>query len=199
VSGRVSKVLCVLVGATSLVWLAACVNAERPAPPGAGSSVSYGPASPSVAVREQHDQSDVAFLQEAIALRDEATTLGRLVDSTSSRAPVRMMGRDIATAEQPNDETARDLLRRWQQPVTPATLSPDPVPPSMIRDLAAASGTDFDRKWADAVHLMLTDSKRVIATEEVAGVHPSAKAMAVQWSTQVRTQEKKLSDLRSGL
>lgn len=198
-SGRVSRVLCVLVGVTSLGWLAACVNAERPAPPGAGSSVSYGPASPSVAVREQHNQSDVGFLHEAIALRDEATTLGHLANTKSSLGPVRMLGRDIATAEQPDDKTARDLLRRWHQPVTPATPPPDPVPASQIRQLSAASGRDFDRKWAEAVQLMLADSRRVTATEEVAGQYPSVKAMAVQWSSQVRTQEKMVSDLRSGL
>jgi hypothetical protein len=92
-----------------------------------------------------------------------------------------------------------DLLRRWHQPLAPATPPPDPVPASQLRQLSAASGRDFDRKWAEAVQLMLADSRRVTATEEVAGRYPSAKAMAVQWSTQVRTQEKMVSDLRSGL
>lgn len=198
-AGRVSKVLCAIAGVTSLACLTACVDAEQSAQAAAGTTtVSYGAASPTAA-SSPHNQSDVRFLEQAVSLREQATALAKAATTRTSRDSVRALARQLATAEAPSVTDAQDLLRRWRQPAPPATPSPDPVPESRMRQLAAATGGDFDRKWAAQVDQLLTADERVAGDELATGAYPPAKAMAVQWSTEVRDEQKKLAGLRSAL
>jgi uncharacterized protein (DUF305 family) len=196
---RIGTVVCVVACLTSLAWLAACVNAEQPAPPGAGATTSYGSAVPGQAMSDRHDQNDVSFLEQAVPLRQQAVTLAAMAGAHGSQQTLRSLANQIASDLQPSVIAALDWLRQWSQP-TPTgspTPSPNPVPQTQLRQLATTRGAGFDRQWAGAMSLTLTDSVRVVSAEDVYGEYPPVKAMALQWSTELQDEQQKLSALTS--
>lgn len=188
----------VLLATASVTVAAACVNAEQPAPPAAGPTVSYGNAAPT-ATDQRHNRSDVLFLDQAIQLRRQTSTLVHLAATNSPDESVRALATEIDGTEQPSITDAQEWLRQWHQPTPSGPPSPDPVPDTRIRQLSVTHGAEFDRQWAEDIGLVLTDSSRVTSTERVEGEYPPAKAMALQWATEIQDEQHKLADLRSSL
>jgi uncharacterized protein (DUF305 family) len=196
----------VLLSATVL-GLAGCVNAEQAAPAGAGNSQSFGPAatttsvapvsSPAAVAGAQHNAADVTFLDQSVQLRQQALTIAGLAAKGSSNAQVQSLATDIADATGPSVTTMTGWLTQWNQP------SPQSVPGQVPGVLAAAdlqqlqtlTGTPFDMHWLQDVHGNLTAAQQLATTETTKGSNPQAKALAQQWTTQLKAQLAKLSTI----
>ncbi|HKN97876.1 MAG TPA: DUF4142 domain-containing protein [Pseudonocardiaceae bacterium] len=137
----------------------------------------------------------MSFLEQAVPLRRQADTLARLAIARSPDESLRSLAKEIDTAEQPSVTDALDRLRQWGQPAAAATPSPDPVSRDQLRQLASARGAAFDRQWRDDIGRTLTRSLAVAGTEQAAGVSPPVKATALQWYTELSSEQEKLSAL----
>lgn len=133
----------VLLSATVL-GLAGCVNAEKPAPPGAGDSVSYGPpvTSPtnspatttpttpppssgapatgaSVTTAAQtaahHNRTDVTFAERAVLLRQQALTLAGAAETAGINPQLRSLAAQVTTDGGPAVGTLSTWLSDWGQ------------------------------------------------------------------------------------
>jgi uncharacterized protein (DUF305 family) len=197
----------VLLSATVL-GLAGCVNAEKPAPPGAGDSVSFGPpitatssapASPSVSgsvnpsvspgattaaqTADQHNQSDVTFAEQALLLRQQAVSLAAAAGTSSVSSQVTALAAKIdqdpvATA------TLIDWLTGWHQAVpAPGTVQVAGVlSTSQLHQVTSAQGTAFDMQWLQYMKANLASARQAVATEQAHGANAQAKQLAKRWA-----------------
>jgi uncharacterized protein (DUF305 family) len=192
----------VLLSATVL-GLAGCVNAERAAPAGAGNSQSFGPAattssapsSPALDAGTQHNAADVTFLDQSVQLRQQALTIAGLAAKGSSNAQVQSLATDITSASGPSVTTMTGWLTQWNQPAPGAGSVPGLLAATDLQQLQTLTGTPFDMHWLQDVHGNLTAAQQAASTETAKGSNPQAKALAQQWTAQLKAQLAKLSTI----
>jgi uncharacterized protein (DUF305 family) len=196
----------VLLSATVL-GLTGCVNAERAAPAGAGNSQSFGPAatttstapasSPATAAGTQHNAADVTFLDQSVQLRQQALTIAGLAAKGSSNAQVQSLATDIADATGPSVTTMTGWLTQWNQPAPQSVAGqvPGMLAAADLQQLQSLTGTPFDMHWLQDVRGNLTAAQQAAGTETTKGSNPQAKALAQQWTTQLKAQLAKLATI----
>lgn len=187
----------VLLSATVL-GLSGCVNAEHSA--AQNPVVSYG-AAPSTAptqADDQHNQADVAFVGQAVALHQQVVSIAYLATAGSSNAAVQALAKKLTADEQPQVDTLSGWLTQWHQQA-PSTTDPAQVPgllaPAQVQQLSGAKGGAFDTQWAQAVKANLTNSAQDAAAELAQGSSPSAQLVAKQWQAMVQAELSALAAL----
>jgi uncharacterized protein (DUF305 family) len=182
----------VLLTATVL-GLAGCVNAEKAAPPGAGSSQSYAAAAPvalPAQAADQHNQADITFLDQAVRLRQQAVSIAGLAAKGSTNAMVRTLATKIAGDTVPPVDTMTGWLTQWSQPA-PASV-PGQVPglltDAQVQQLGSVTGTPFDMQWLQGIHGNLAAAAQAAGTEAAHGSNPQAKQLAQEWATQLKSE-----------
>lgn len=180
------------------VVLTGCANHEEPAPPGAGTSASYGnPVSPS-SPRVAPDQADVTFLDHAIRLRRQGIDIADLARQNGTGSALRALASQVAQLDVPRVDKMALALSNWGQPV-PLAGSGGAVPglltADQIGDLRAMRGTAFDDRWKQDMGENLDGSLRACQTEQLAGADPRTKQLAEQWSGSLQDERTKLSEL----
>jgi uncharacterized protein (DUF305 family) len=213
-----STAAAVLLSATVL-GLAGCVNAEKPAPPGAGDSVSYGPAvtttqsptpSPSVSgsatppsspgtttaaqTADHHNAADVTFAKQALLLRQQAVSLANAAGSASVSSQVKALAGQISR-DPVATGTLTTWLTGWNQTVpTPASQQVKGVlTTSQLHQVTSAQGTSFDMQWLQYMKANLASARQVATAEQAHGANGQAKQLATQWAGLLRTESAKLS------
>jgi uncharacterized protein (DUF305 family) len=196
----------VLLSATVL-GLAGCVNAERAAPAGAGNSQSFGPAatttstapasSPATAAGAQHNAADVTFLDQSVQLRQQALTIAGLAAKGSSNTQLQSLATDIAGDTGPSVTTMTGWLTQWNQPAPQSAAGqvPGMLAAADLQQLQSLTGTPFDMHWLQDVRGNLTAAQQAAGTETAKGSNPQAKALAQQWTTQLKAQLAKLATI----
>jgi uncharacterized protein (DUF305 family) len=195
----------VLLTATVL-GLAGCVNAEQSAPAGAGNSQSFGPAvtttsvapvsSPATVAGAQHNAADVTFLDQSVQLRQQVLTIAGLAATGSSNTQVQSLATDIASATGPSVTTMTGWLTQWNQPAPQSVAGqPGVLAATDLQQLQASTGTLFDMHWLQDVRGNLTAAQQLASTETSKGSNPQAKALAQQWTTQLKEQLAKLATI----
>jgi uncharacterized protein (DUF305 family) len=189
----------VLLTATVL-GLAGCVNAEQSAPAGAGNSQSFGPAattasvapvsSPATVAGAQHNAADVTFLDQSVQLRQQVLTIAGLAAKGSSNTQVQSLATDIASDTGPSVTTMTGWLTQWSQPAPQSVAGqvPGVLAATDLQQLQSLTGTLFDMHWLQDVRGNLTAAQQLASTEASKGSNPQAKALAQQWTTQLKAQ-----------
>jgi uncharacterized protein (DUF305 family) len=207
----------VLVSA-AVLGLAGCVNAEKPAPPGAGDSVSYDPG-PSAPVTTSttppsgsssatppsgqaatanntasgHNQADVTFARQAVLLRQQAVTMANLA-ANSTNAQVRALGERISKDTE-STTTLTGWLGQWGQSAPSASDNvPGTLSAGKLQQLSSAKGTSFDMQWLQYMRANLTATRQAAQTEQAQAKDAQAKQLATQW---VPTLKSELSALNA--
>ena len=191
----------VLFSATVL-GLAACVNAEQSAPPGAGSSVSYGnpPSGPPTQVDNQHNQADVTFLNQVVLLRQQTVQLAYLGVQRSTNDKVKSLATKITQGQQPPVDTLIAWLRQWGQSA-PSSSSPSAsqVPgflsQSQLQQLSSAQGATFDHQWAQNLTGIDQALLKAAQTEQAQGLNGQVKQVAQQLAGNVQSELSQLGSL----
>lgn len=174
--------------------LAGCGNSEQAAPPGAGSSVSYGipPTTAPATAGGQHSPADVAFLSQVVPLRQQVLQIAGLAQTASTNQKVKDLAQRILDdPSQPHVDTLNGYLTQWGQP-TPttaaATASATPSVPGLLSEaqleqLSTVKGADFDTQWGKAIQQNLTATQQAVAAITTAGTSQQVKQVAQQWGT----------------
>lgn len=208
-----STAAAVLLSATVL-GLAGCVNAEQPAPPGAGDSVSYGPpitsapattspsasptTSPSATTAAQtadhHNAADVTFAKQALLLRQQAVSLADAAGTASVSDQVKALAGQISK-DPVAPRTLTNWLTGWNQAIpTPGSEQVAGVlSTSQLHQATAAQGTAFDMHWLQYMKANLASARQVAAAEQAHGANAQAKQLAKQWAGLLRTEAAKLA------
>jgi uncharacterized protein (DUF305 family) len=209
-------VAAVLLSATAL-GLAGCVNAEKPAAPGAGESASYGPppssmppsttsaASPSSSASQgsptqtadKHNQADVTFAEQVVLLRQQALTMATVAGASSTNAQVKALSTQIRNDTVPATSTLTTLLSQWGQNVPAADSAnlPGVLTDAQMSQLTAAKGTAFDMHWLQYMRANLQAAGNAIAAEQSGGSSAEVKQVAQQWSSTARSELAKVNSI----
>lgn len=191
----------------AVLGLAGCVNAEQAAPAGAGESQSYGaaptssaaapsgsPSSASIAPGD-HNAADVAFVDQAVQLRQQAVALSDKASSVSTSAQVRQLAAQISGDPIPLVDTLNGWLQQWGQPA--ASSVPGQVPglltDSQVKQIESATGTPFDMQWLQGIKGNLTAAQAAATAEVSKGSNSAAKQAAQEWIAEIKGELTKLS------
>lgn len=176
----------VLLSATAL-GLSGCVNAEQPAPAGAGDSVSYGPppSTAPVAADTQHNQADVTFVTQAVLLHQQVVSMAYLAGTGSTDPKLKALATEITSDQTPQVNTLIGWLTQWHQTIPT-------VDNSQTSQLQALKGASFNTEWTNDVRANLGNSQQAVSAELAQGSSAEAKQVAQQWSAIVRTELTKL-------
>jgi uncharacterized protein (DUF305 family) len=185
----------VLLTATVL-GLAGCVNAEQPAPPGAGESVSYGPppsvppqstpagsvsANPSGTPTAAHNQADVTFAQQVELLRQQAISMANAAGASSTNTQVKALASQITHDAGPSVGVVQNLLVRWNQ-TAGDQQSPGVLSTTQLQQVTSAKGTAFDMQWLQFMKANLNATQQAVTTETSKGADQQAVQIAKQWA-----------------
>lgn len=211
----------VLLTATVLC-LAGCVNAEQPAPPGAGNSVSFGPpvtsasapptttaatTSPSVTPTTQgttttatqsadrHNAADVTFAQQAVVLRRQALAMAGAAGTSGVSGQVRGLAGQFAQDAGPSVTTLTEWLSDWNHQAPAAADVHGALSTTQLSQLTAARGTSFDMKWLQYMKSNLAAAEQAATTEVADGASAQAKQAAQKWTTALRTESRTLNSI----
>ena len=198
-----------LLSATAL-GLAGCVNAEKPAAPGAGESVSYGPPPSSAPATtttpaatstsgatgsptqtaDKHNQADVTFAEQAVLLRQQALTMATVAGSASTSAQIKSLAGQIVKDTVPDAGALTTALTQWGQNVPSADSAnlPGVLTSTQMAQLTSAKGTAFDMHWLQYMRANLQAAQSASAAEQSAGASAQAKQIAQQWASVAKSE-----------
>lgn len=205
----------------TVLGLAGCVNAEKPAPPGAGNSVSYGPPvtttqsakpsppatgsanpsapqSPTTAAQtaNHHNDADVTFARQALLLRQQAVALAQAAGTSSVSAQVKALAGQIGR-DPVSTGTLANWLTGWKQTVpTPGTEQVDGVlSTSQLHQVTAAQGTAFDMQWLQFMKANLASARAVVSAEQAHGANAQATRLAKRWAGLLASEASKIDTI----
>ncbi|HEY3752844.1 MAG TPA: DUF305 domain-containing protein [Pseudonocardiaceae bacterium] len=205
----------VLLSATVL-GLAGCVNAEKPAAPGAGNGQSFGnppsssqpvssapasappsaPASgqssPPTTTAEHHNQTDVTFTKHAVLLRQQAVALANAAAKSSTDSRVRALAGQISK-DSVSVTTLTTWLSQWGQAAPSSNTGAGVLSASQLRQATSAKGTSFDMQWLQFMKANLAASRQALSTEQAHGSSPQVKQLAKQWAAAAKSESSKLA------
>ncbi len=212
-------VAAVLLSATAL-GLAGCVNAEKPAAPGAGTSVSYDqppttpatttpstagsssatpPAGQTATTASQtaarHNAADATFAKQTVLLRQQALTLANTGKSAGISTQLRALSTQITKDGAPSVSAPTTWLTDWGLAVpSPSTYHTAGVlSTTQLAHVTATQGISFDMQWLQYMKANLAAAKQAATTEAAQGTNQQAKQAAQQWVSILKTESAKLA------
>lgn len=187
--------------------LTGCVNAEQSAPPGAGDSVSYGPAASAPASAGPtsgnagstgtqtgaHNQADVTFAQQTALLRQQALALATAAGSSSTNAQVKALAAQITHDAGPSVGVLSNLLVQWNQQAS--QQGPGALSTTQLQQVTSAQGTSFDMQWLQFMKANLQATQQAVNTEQSHGSDQQAVQLAKQWAPALTTELAKIKSI----
>jgi uncharacterized protein (DUF305 family) len=204
----------VLLSATVL-GLAGCVNAEKPAAPGAGDSQSFGnlpsssqpvssppastPAAPPsgqsstpTTTADHHNKSDVAFTKQAVLLRQQALAMANAAAKSSTDSRVRALAGQISK-DAVSVTTLTTWLSQWGQAAPTSNTGAGVLTTSQLHQVTSAKGTSFDMQWLQFMKANLAAARQAASTEQAHGSAAQVKQLAKAWAAAAKSEASKLA------
>ena len=195
----------------STLLIAGCGGAASPA--GAPAPTSPAPTSASSSsAASAHNEQDVAFARDMIVHHASAITMSRLAADRAASGDVRALARRIEQAQEPEIRTMTGWLRDWGEelPDTTGALagghgtggahgtggghsSAAGMDAADLRELAAARGAAFDRRFLELMTEHHRGAVEMARTEQERGQFAPAQQLA---GDVIRTQSEEMEEMR---
>jgi uncharacterized protein (DUF305 family) len=144
------------------------------------------------------NDADVTFAQNMIPHHRQAVEMGTMAAEKASDPEIKQLAAQIKAAQDPEIATLTGWLSAWGKPTAPATGHEGMSMPGMMSDaemnqLKAASGTDFDRMFAQMMIAHHNGAIQMAKDEQAKGANTAAKGLA---ATIERTQSAEIAQLQ---
>jgi uncharacterized protein (DUF305 family) len=129
------------------------------------------------------NDADVAFAQNMIPHHQQAVQMADLAAGKAGNADLKQLAAQIKAAQDPEIKTMTGWLTAWGKPAMPAGGHGGMSMPGMMSDadmnkLTAATGTGFDRMFAQMMIAHHNGAIQMAKDEQAKGANPEAKALA---------------------
>ncbi|MFJ5833387.1 DUF305 domain-containing protein [Streptomyces sp. NPDC093089] len=172
-------------------------TATAPAAPSAPASATASGAAAEAGAPGAFNDADVMFAQMMIPHHEQALEMAKLATGRAEDSEVKELVAAVERAQDPEITKMKGWLKGWGRPESAGHGSGHGMPGMMseqdMKDLAAAKGKAFDRKFAE---LMIAHHEGAVAMaedERKNGGNATAKALA---DDVVRTQSAEIAALR---
>lgn len=144
------------------------------------------------------NDADVTFAQNMIPHHRQAVEMGTMAAEKASDPEIKQLAAQIKAAQDPEITTLTSWLSAWGKPTAPAIGHESMAMPGMMSDaemakLEAASGTDFDRMFAQMMIAHHNGAIQMAKDELAKGANTAAKGLA---ATIERTQSAEIAQLQ---
>jgi uncharacterized protein (DUF305 family) len=182
-------------GVAALMLVAGCGDGGDMSGMDHGSGATGATAAP--ASGATFNDADVSFAQNMIPHHRQAVQMAELAASRASDPEIKQLAAQMKAAQDPEIKTLTGWLTAWGRPTEPPRGHDAMAMPGMMSDadmtkLAAASGKDFDRMFAEMMIAHHKGAIQMARDEQARGTNPDAKALA---ATIERTQADEVSRL----
>ncbi|WP_250213642.1 DUF305 domain-containing protein [Acrocarpospora catenulata] len=186
--------LAVAAGASAALLLTACG--------GDGSAAAHegmtSRSTPVAAASADFNDADVMFAQMMIPHHEQAVEMAQLAQTRASDQEVRDLAVRIKAAQDPEIKLLQDWLAEWGRLAAPGEGMDHGMAGMMTGDdmktLEAATGTAFDRNFAQMMIAHHNGAIQMAKTEQAGGVNPDAVALAKTIET---TQQAEVDQLQA--
>lgn len=203
-----ARKLALIGAATAAGLLLSACGSDGNSPSGTerGGKTSAASSAPATAdASGEFNDADVAFAQMMIPHHEQALEMAKLADGRAQDPEIKKLVVQIEKAQDPEIQRMKSWLKQWGKPESAGhdghgsghevsgTMS-GMMSEQDMKDLAAAKGEAFDRKFAE---LMIAHHEGAVAmarTEQKDGRNESAKKLA---DDVVRTQSAEVTQLRT--
>ncbi|MGN9906994.1 DUF305 domain-containing protein [Phytohabitans sp. LJ34] len=174
---------------------------QAPTPPPATTAVTL-PAT----VDGAYNGTDLMFLQMMLAHHEPAAALLELGRSRATRADVRGLAGDLATAQAAETRAVTDWLEAWGKPLT-SDAHPDAhaahgglpaLGDKEIAELGRLGGAEFDTAFLNMLIGHQHGAVELARMEATGGQNPQVKALAARTDETVRAQIQQLLRMVAG-
>lgn len=145
----------------------------------------------------EHNDADVMFAQMMIPHHEQALEMAGLADGRAQDAEVKKIVAAIEKAQDPEIRKMKSWLKAWGRPEAMEGGSGHSMSGMMsdaeMKELAAAKGKDFDRRFAELMIAHHEGAVSMAKTEQQGGADPEAKKVA---DDVVRTQAAEIAQLK---
>jgi uncharacterized protein (DUF305 family) len=150
------------------------------------------------------NSADVSFTSEMILHHQQAVEMAQMAEQRASNAQVKQLATRIVQAQEPEIATMSGWLRRWGEPMpSPSTDQngqggddgPGMMTDQEMKDLEAASGTDFDRMFLQMMIRHHQGAVEMADAEQQQGQDPQAKQLATKISRDQTAEINEMQDL----
>lgn len=179
--------------ATGALLLAACGSDNSSSPSASTGSGAF-------------NDADVTFSQSMIVHHQQALEMSELADDRASDQETRTLAGQIEKAQDPEIKTMRSWLKSWNRPESPGmdhgggmdhgdANMPGMMSEQDMKDLMAAKGTDFDRKFAQMMIDHHNGAVDMAKDEQKNGRNADAKKLADDVVKNQSTEVKQLQTI----
>ncbi|MCX5582949.1 DUF305 domain-containing protein [Streptomyces erythrochromogenes] len=181
--------------AAGALLLAACGDGDSASSP-ASSTQATAPVSAGA-----FNDADVTFAQGMIPHHQQALEMAGLADGRAEDQEIKTLAGQIEKAQDPEITTLRSWLTAWGKPESPAAGHggghggmPGMMSEQEMKDLTAAKGKDFDRKFAQLMVAHHNGAVEMAKTELKDGSNADAKKLA---DAIIKAQSAEITQLQS--
>lgn len=141
------------------------------------------------------NDADVMFAQMMIPHHEQALEMAGLADGRAADPEIKKLVEDIKKAQDPEIQKMRSWLRSWGRPESMGGghSMGGMMSEQDMKDLAAARGKAFDRKFAELMIAHHEGAVSMAKSERTSGADPAAKRVA---DDVVRTQAAEIAQLK---
>ncbi|WP_327090768.1 DUF305 domain-containing protein [Nonomuraea sp. NBC_01738] len=137
--------------------------------------------SPTTPAGAAFNDADVMFAQMMIPHHEQAVEMAELAESRASDQEIKDLAAKIKGAQDPEIQTMKSWLTAWGKPVPSGGMNhdmPGIMSASEMKELEAAKGAAFDRKFAKMMIAHHKGAVDMARTEQRDGTNPEAVALA---------------------
>ncbi|MGP3924907.1 DUF305 domain-containing protein [Streptomyces sp. 8N616] len=182
---RIAVVGAVTAGA---LVLAACGGGDDMSGMDHGSSSSASQEAGTSPAKGAFNDADVTFAQSMIVHHQQALEMSQRADGRASDQEVKTLAGQIEKAQDPEIKTMQSWLKSWGKPESPSMDhgdmghgdgdKPGMMSEQDMKDLMAAKGRDFDRKFAEMMIEHHNGAIEMAKDEQKNGRNAAAKKLA---------------------
>jgi uncharacterized protein (DUF305 family) len=152
----------------------------------------------------EFNDSDVMFAQMMIPHHQQAVQMADLAATRANDPELKSLAAQIKAAQAPEMSTMTGWLTAWGRPTAPPTASgghdhgggmPGMMSAQDMDALASATGTDFDRKFAQMMVAHHNGAIEMAKTEQASGANTQAKELAAQIEKSQTAEVKQLQSI----
>ncbi|MET9438562.1 DUF305 domain-containing protein [Streptomyces sp. NPDC006551] len=200
-----ARKLALIGAATAAGLLLSACGADGPASSGTdhgGKTSAAAPSAPATAdASGDFNDADVAFAQMMIPHHEQALEMAKLADGRAEDPEIKKLVVQIEKAQDPEIQKMKSWLKQWGKPESAGHDGHDGghemsgmMSDQDMKDLAAAKGKAFDKKFAELMIAHHDGAVEMARTEQKDGRNESAKKLA---DDVVRTQSAEVTQLRT--